>query len=160
MLEHFAHIDSTRDRPNLSVYNFRPIWHSKQSSGGEELQLQSSDEWGVHAAPSKEPSLAKKLWHTSEYLFLVYLMVGYIFLVSSALEPWACVADVQGRMHMKADPSILCQWCPSTTVVPDRESGDSYVMWYLNNLEYRVYATIAVIAASICPDPPGAFRQF
>ena len=41
----------------------------------------------------------------AEYLVLVYLMVAYIFIVSNALEPWSCVEDLHGIMHMKVSAS-------------------------------------------------------
>ena len=41
-------------------------------------------------------------------LILVYLMVGYIALVSTALEPLSCKKDLNGKWYMKSNPSTVC----------------------------------------------------
>lgn len=40
-----------------------------------------------------------------------YLMVGYIFLAGTALEPLSCQRDFDGREYMTAAPEIECSWC-------------------------------------------------
>ena len=40
--------------------------------------------------------------HQCEYLVLVYLLVAYNLLVSSALEPWSCKADLSGKWFMRS----------------------------------------------------------
>jgi hypothetical protein len=88
---------------------------------------------------SPEKSTAGRLIDRIWYFFLVYLMVGYVFIVSSALEPWSCKQDLDGRMHMKAEPSIECQWCHSESN-PNSKHDDSdmpSIIRWLNHLEYR-----------------------
>jgi hypothetical protein len=43
-------------------------------------------------------------------IFLVYLMVGYVALVSEALAPFGCT-EVYGKVVMSQIPSIECNWC-------------------------------------------------
>lgn len=45
----------------------------------------------------------------------------------------------------KAQPSIVCQWC-ETVGAP---VGGTGIQGWLNNLEYREYATVAVVAGSV-----------
>ena len=38
-------------------------------------------------------------------------MVGYVFLVSSALEPLSCSQDVDKKWYMVAHAQMECNWC-------------------------------------------------
>jgi hypothetical protein len=67
-------------------------------------------------------SINKMLWShdwsaTStniQRLVLGYLMVGYIFLAQTSLEPLSCQYNLDGRRYMKSAPGIECSLCNKT----------------------------------------------
>jgi hypothetical protein len=75
------------------------------------------------------------------YILLVFGQVGYVFLVSSALEPLSCYRDVDKKMYMSANPQIECNWCATAQLQwYDTETGE---------LTYPAIATISYALASI-----------
>ena len=44
-------------------------------------------------------------------IVVLYLMVGFIFLSSTSLEPFACEVNLDGREYMISAPDIACDWC-------------------------------------------------
>jgi hypothetical protein len=71
------------------------------------------------------------------YILLVYLMVGYVFIVSAALEPLSCYHVVNNvTWYMKANPQEECTWC--------YEKGRSHN----GELSYPVIATSAYFISS------------
>jgi hypothetical protein len=134
-LEHFARVDVTKLNRNREYKkSFKILYYSDDK--GQTLN-------------KDQVSLTRKIVFKIQYILLVYLMVGYIFIVSSALEPWSCTQDINGRLHMKADPSVECQWCDSAPVADTAKEEQLPFIAFLNHLEYRSYATVAVIAASV-----------
>jgi hypothetical protein len=47
----------------------------------------------------------------TQRVILGYMMIGYIFLAGTALEPFSCVKDISGKRFIHAEPSIECNWC-------------------------------------------------
>jgi hypothetical protein len=75
------------------------------------------------------------------YILLVFGQVGYVFLVSSALEPLSCYKDVDKKMYMSANPQIECNWCASAQLeFYDTKTGE---------LTYPAIATFSYLLASI-----------
>jgi hypothetical protein len=70
-------------------------------------------------------------------MILVFLMVGYVFLVSTALEPMSCREDINKKWYMIAHPQQQCNWC---------EWSDAN-QW-TEELPYPVLAGAAMIIAS------------
>ena len=50
----------------------------------------------LFGAAALEAAVAKM-----RYILLVYLMVGYVFIVSAALEPLSCTKDMDHKWYMK-----------------------------------------------------------
>jgi hypothetical protein len=70
-------------------------------------------------------------------MILVFLMVGYVFLVSTALEPMSCREDINKKWYMIAHPQQQCNWC---------EWSNAH-QWK-DDLPYPVLAGAAMIIAS------------
>lgn len=58
------------------------------------------------------------------YMLLVYCQVGYVFIVSSALEPLSCIRDVDNRWYMAANPQTECEWCGDGGAAYNSETGE------------------------------------
>ena len=54
----------------------------------------------------------------SIYVFLVFIMVSYVFLVSTAIQPWICFEDADGRQYLTADPTVNCEPCHFEDDIP------------------------------------------
>ena len=54
----------------------------------------------------------------SIYVFLVFMMVSYVFLVSTAVQPWICFEDADGRLYLTADPTVNCKSCEFEDDIP------------------------------------------
>ena len=68
-------------------------------------------------------------------LILVFLMVGYVFLVSTALEPMSCTQDINKKWYMIAHPQQQCNWC---------ENSDNW----LDDVPYPILAGASMFIAS------------
>jgi MFS family permease len=85
----------------------------------------------LFGAAALEAAVAKM-----RYILLVYLMVGYVFIVSAALEPLSCTKDMDHKWYMKANPQEECTWCD--------EEGRSHN----GEFSYPVIATSAYFISS------------
>ena len=54
----------------------------------------------------------------SIYVFLVFMMVSYVFLVSTAVQPLICFEDADGRSYLTADPTVNCEPCHFDDDIP------------------------------------------
>ena len=68
-------------------------------------------------------------------------MVGYVFLVSTALEPLSCSKDVSKKWYMLANPQQECNWC---TV-----QGTPWYNKETRELSYPALATLSYFVASM-----------
>ena len=59
----------------------------------------------------------------SIYVFLVFMMVSYVFLVSTAVQPWICFEDADGRLYLTADPTVNCKSCEFEDDIPEWLGG-------------------------------------
>ena len=72
-------------------------------------------------------------------MILVFLMVGYVFLVSAALEPMSCREDINKKWYIIAHPQQQCNWCEWSP------PGD----WFKNGeVPYPVLAGASIFIAS------------
>eukprot|EP01046_Picozoa_sp_COSAG06_P011619 COSAG06_NODE_666_length_13272_cov_10.674334_1_plen_2097_part_10 len=67
-----------------------------------------------------------------ESIVLVYLLVGYVALVSAAMAPLGC-QSLYGGSYMVSQPSIECDWC----------GNKNDVTWRFGNVGYLWLATLA-----------------
>ena len=74
------------------------------------------------------------------YMLLVYCQVGYVFIVSSALEPLSCIRDVDKRWYMAANPQTECEWCGDGGAAYNHETGE---------LSYPYIAGASYVIASV-----------
>ena len=74
------------------------------------------------------------------YMLLVYCQVGYVFIVSSALEPLSCIRDVDKRWYMAANPQTECQWCGDDGAAYNHDTGE---------LSYPYIAGASYVIASV-----------
>jgi hypothetical protein len=77
------------------------------------------------------------------YMLLVFCQVGYVFLVSSSLEPLTCTKDVDKKWYMVANPVLECNWCAEEKSV--WASDDS--SW--RDLSYPAIASASYFFASL-----------
>lgn len=77
------------------------------------------------------------------YMLLVFCQVGYVFLVSSSLEPLTCTKDVDKKWYMVANPMLECNWCAEEKSV--WASDDS--SW--RDLSYPAIASASYFFASL-----------
>ena len=54
----------------------------------------------------------------SIYVFLVFIMVSYVFLVSTAMQPWICFEDADNRQYLSADATVNCEPCHDEDIPP------------------------------------------
>lgn len=75
---------------------------------------------------------------THKLLHVCSLMIGYVFLARSALEPLSCKTTLDGTEYIKAGAAtdIQCSWCET--------SGDA-----VRILSYRSLATLAIVFYTI-----------
>jgi hypothetical protein len=66
---------------------------------------------------------------------LLYLMVGYIYLTTTSLQPITCAIDLDGSQWVKSAPQIKCDWC----------SSESLYVWQGYRVTYRTFATASVV---------------
>ena len=71
-------------------------------------------------------------------ILLQYLMIGYIFLARTALEPLSCAANLDGKKYIATASAadIECSWCHT-------QADDQRMM------SYRTLASLAVVAYTV-----------
>ena len=90
----------------------------------------------------------------------VFFRVGYVFLVSSALEPLSCFQDRDQKWYMSAHPQLECNWCklppnwlhPNTDPTApgyDSTATDVFILFSQTDLPYPVLAIASYFIASI-----------
>ena len=121
-------LGTLRGRPNAAVpadWSATTTGSIKQRSG---LALSTVQSAGLVSFRG----LTKHDWATTlssaQRLTLVYLMVGYIFLAGTALEPLSCSQDLDGKKYMEAAQDIQCDMCEA---------------------EYRLLAAAAVVCFTL-----------
>eukprot|EP01047_Picozoa_sp_COSAG01_P037140 COSAG01_NODE_2933_length_6829_cov_10.437890_2_plen_1407_part_01 len=67
--------------------------------------------------------------------------VGYVFLVSAALEPLSCKVDINKKRHMLAHPQQECNWCETGSWHDLQDTGST--------VPYPVLAGVSLFAASL-----------
>eukprot|EP01047_Picozoa_sp_COSAG01_P041947 COSAG01_NODE_3634_length_5845_cov_2.576227_2_plen_610_part_00 len=83
-----------------------------------------------------------RIWSTN----LVFLMVGYVFLVSTSLEPMSCIQDLNKKWYMIAHTQQQCNWCESS----DQAILSSYVKGdFSADVPYPLLAIASISIASI-----------
>lgn len=81
-----------------------------------------------------------RIWSTN----LVFLMVGYVFLVSTSLEPMSCIQDLNKRWYMIAHPQQQCNWCEANDFLDKYAQLD-----FSADVPYPVLAGTSIFIASI-----------
>ena len=84
----------------------------------------------------------------SIYVFLVFMMVSYVFLVSTAVQPWICFQDADGRFYLTADPTVNCKRCEFEDDIPPWLGGYMYA-------GLKVLSAIALVVYGLAI--PGSF---
>jgi hypothetical protein len=72
------------------------------------------NQWPLAAALKDKDELYRgfqKACTKTKRLFTIYLMVGYLFLAGTALEPLACVTQPNGKQYISKNPDTPCDWC-------------------------------------------------
>lgn len=71
-----------------------------------------------------------QLFRRIESIMLVYLLVGYVALVSAAMAPLGC-QSMYGSRYMASQPTIECDWCESS------------VTWRFGTVSYLLLVSLA-----------------
>ncbi len=112
-------------RTGLSEYSqdWVAFQHASSQAPQVQLTLDSRLQGGskIETATCSDLISAPKMWINVQKAVLGYLMIGYVFLAGTALEPLACLTNVDGKSYMRNEPEIQCTWC--------KDNASEIVVW-------------------------------
>jgi hypothetical protein len=119
--------------------NLQPDQSQSSLSLQERLQGGGSE---TDAVTFGEVISAPRMWINVQKSVLAYLMIGYVFLAGTALEPLACEQNVDGKSYMRTEPTIQCTMCHlNETLEPMLDKH--------HHVRYRTLRTESIVWASL-----------